>query len=211
MIQVFTPSDYHQHCDTLASADKKIAQIITTFGYPVFWERAGGFEGLVRIILEQQVSLASALAVYRKLKQLVDPVTPEGLIRLNETDFKSCGFSRQKACYVKILANEILNHRLDLAAISRLPDDEVRRQLIAIKGIGRWTCDVYLLFCLNRLDIFPRGDLALINSMVENQLINEHPSKTDIQKISSRAKPFRSIFAMILWHAYICKRNINAG
>lgn len=209
MIQRFTASNYKDYCDRLAATDKNIQKIIKTFGYPIFSPRPGGFDGLVRIILEQQVSLRSALAVYKKLKSLIDPVTPEKLIRLEESDFKSCGFSRQKTNYVKILADEILGKRLDLSVMSTLPEKVVREKLIAVKGIGNWTCDVYLLFCLNRLDIFPIGDLALVKSMVENQFIEKSPSKAEIQRVSEQYKPLRSIFAMILWHAYIVKRNIQ--
>lgn len=209
MIEVFTRSNVQSYCDALAEGNEKIQQMIHRCGYPFLGERTGGFEGLVRIILEQQVSLASAFAVYRKLKRIMDPLTPEGLVRLSEDDFKSCGFSRQKTRYVKILANEILSGRLDPALLSSLPDDQVRQQLTAVKGIGNWTCDVYLLFCLNRLDIFPAGDLALIKSMVENELIRPAPSKADIEKISSRYSPLRSILAMILWHAYLTDRNIQ--
>lgn len=209
MIQRFTASNYKDYCDRLAASDKNIQKIIKTFGYPLFSPRPPGFDGLVRIILEQQVSLASALAVYKKLKSLIDPVTPEKLIRLEESDFKRCGFSRQKARYVKILADEILKKRLDLTIISTLPDTEVREKLIAVKGIGNWTCDVYLVFCLNRLDIFPNGDLALIKSMVENQLICAKPSKAEIQRVSKLYKPLRSILAIILWHAYIIKRGLD--
>lgn len=209
MIQVFTKADYQGYCDRLAAVDRKIKNIVNRFGYPVFWQRTGEFEGLVRIILEQQVSLVSALAVYRKLKSIIDPITPESLIRLKERDFKFCGFSRQKTLYVKILANEILNNHLNMNELSTLPDDIVRQKLIAIKGIGNWTCDIYLLICLNRLDIFPLGDLALIKSMVENKFIHHKPSKTDIQKISEQYKPFRSIFSMIMWHTYIGEHNIK--
>lgn len=208
MIQRFTASNYKNYCDRLAETNKKIQKIIKTFGYPLFSPRSAEFDGLVRIILEQQVSVASALAVYKKLKALINPVTPEKLICLEEGDFKSCGFSRQKTRYVKILANEILEKRLDLTKISTLPDTEVKEKLITVKGIGNWTCDVYLLFCLNRLDVFPIGDLALVKSMVENQLIDKNPSKTEIQKVSERHKPLRSILAIVLWHAYIAKRKL---
>lgn len=209
MIPIFTKTDYQTYCNALAAKNKKIKNMIEKFGYPPFWQRPCGFEGLVRIILEQQVSLASALAVYNKLKTMIDPVTPQYLIRLTDSDFKACGFSRQKTLYVKNLASEILNNHFDPDTLSTLPDEMVREKLLSIKGIGNWTCDIYLLLCLNRLDIFPIGDLAIIKSMVENALIHHNPSKSDIQKISDRCKPLRSIFSMILWHAYLVERMIK--
>jgi DNA-3-methyladenine glycosylase II len=121
-----------------------------------------------------------------------------------------CGFSRQKMDYVKNLAHAILENTLDLDQLSQEPDHAVRDRLIQIKGIGNWTCDIYLLMCLNRLDIFPMGDLALINSMKENGIIGKKSSKSIIKTAANRFKPLRSVFAMILWHAYLRKRNMKS-
>ncbi len=211
MIRIFTKSNYQSYCDDIASSDKQLKQIIQKFGYPPFWGRKPDFEGLVRIILEQQVSLASAFAVYKKVKSIIDPLTPERLIKLTDGELKSCGLSRQKTLYVKILAEEILDNRLDLDELLKVPNDVVRQKLIAIKGIGNWTCDIYLLMCLNRLDVFPVGDLALIKSMIDNKLIDSKSSKIDIKDKTEQYKPLRSILAMILWHAYIVERKIKMG
>ncbi len=209
----FTQSNYTNYCDQLAQKDEHIHELLKRYGYPPVWEREKGFEGLVRIILEQQVSLASALAVYEKLKKEVLTITPGNIIGLTEADFNLCGFSRQKTAYVKNLAFEILERGLDIDQLSHEADEIVRERLIKIKGIGNWTCDVYLLMCLNRLDIFPMGDLALINAMKENGIIgqkfsNQKSLKMTILKLTKRFKPYRSVFAMILWHAYIQKRNM---
>ncbi len=209
IINVFTQGNYKGFCDQLAQKEKHVYKILITYGYPPVWEREKGFEGLVRIILEQQVSLASALAVYKKLKKIVQIVTPENIIKMTEADFKLCGFSRQKTAYVNNLAYEILEKDLDLDQLDHESDEIVRERLIKVKGIGNWTCDVYLLMCLNRLDIFPMGDLALINSMKENGLISQKSTKQTIVRTVKRFKPYRSIFAMILWHAYIQKRNVR--
>ncbi len=216
VINVFTKENYKGFCDRLAQKDEQVQQILNTYGYPPIWRREEGFEGLVRIILEQQVSLASALAVFKKLKKNVQTITPENIIGTTEAEFNQYGFSRQKIAYVNNLAREILGNGLDIDHLSLETDEIVRERLIKIKGIGNWTCDVYLLMCLNRLDIFPMGDLALINSMKENGLIGQNHSnqkslnqkllKMMILKITKRFKPYRSILAMILWHAYIQKR-----
>ncbi len=207
VINVFTQENYKDFCDQLAQKEKNIYQILKRYGYPPIWKREKGFGSLVRIILEQQVSLASALAVYKKLKKNLQAITPENIIQMTETDFKLCGFSQQKTAYVNNLAYEILEKGLDLDQLNRESDEIVRKKLIKIKGIGNWTCDVYLLMCLNRLDIFPIGDLALINCMKENGIIGQKPTKEEILKVTERFKPFRSVFAMILWHAYLEKRN----
>jgi DNA-3-methyladenine glycosylase II len=208
-MNVFTQGNYKGFCDQLAQKEKCVHKILNTYGYPPVWEKEKGFEGLVRIILEQQVSLASAFAVYKKLKKNIQTITPENIIDMTEADFKLCGFSRQKTAYVNNLAYEILEKGLNLDQLSNESDEIVRAELIKIKGIGNWTCDIYLLMCLNWLDIFPTGDLALINSMKENGIISRKSSKEMILKVTKRFKPYRSIFAMILWHAYIQRRNIR--
>lgn len=205
-ILVFNRENYRKLCDQLALKEEGVCTILDRYGYPPLLEREKGFEGLVKIILEQQVSLASALAVYNKLKKKIHLVTPENITNLTDADFKSCGFSRQKTSYVNHLAHEVLENGLDIVQLSNETDETVRKRLIKVKGIGNWTCDVFLLMCLNRLDIFPIGDLALINSMKENGLINRQSSKEKIVNVIKKFKPFRSIFAMILWHAYIEKR-----
>lgn len=206
---VYSNSTLSDYCDLLADKDHRIKQILDTFGYPPFWERRTDFEGLVRIILEQQVSLASALAVYKKLKDRVGPITPERLMPLSDETFKSCGFSRQKTRYVRILAEEVQFNGLNLEHLQTEKEITIRDRLIRITGIGQWTCDIYLLLCLNRLDIFPTGDLALVKSMVENHFFDQPPAKEEILALTQAFKPYRSIFAILLWHSYIIRHKIN--
>jgi len=206
----FTQENYQSYCDILAGNDDRIKQIISTIGYPPFWKRQKGFEGLVRIILEQQVSLASAFAVYQKLKRITS-IVPENILKLSDKDFKACGFSRQKTRYVRILAQEIVKNRLDLPSLNTLPDETVREKLKTVTGIGDWSADIYLLFGLNRLDIFPVGDLALVKSMNHKGFIKKTDSKEAIIKTASAFKPFRSVFTMLMWHAYIVKNNIKVN
>jgi len=208
-MSVFAHDNYKDYCDLLAEKDKRVSKVLERYGYPPVWKRENGFEGLLRIILEQQVSLASALAVYKKLKTLVGSIDPVHIIHLSGAELRSCGFSRQKAAYAKYLANEILKNGLDFKGLAFEDDAGVKDRLIKIKGIGNWTCDIYLLICLNRLDIFPMGDLALINAMKENGIIRSKPTKQMILKTTEQFKPYRSVFAMILWHAYIQKRKIK--
>lgn len=210
-IPVFSRDNYREYCSRLVEKDEKIEAVVHQYGYPQFRERQAGFEGLVRIILEQQVSLASALAVLKKLKMQVASVTPEHILSLDDGGFKAAGFSRQKQRYVRLLASEIIHGGLDLAALPLLPDEQVRNRLISVTGIGRWTCDTYLLLCLRRLDIFPAGDLALVKSMEENGFLKPAALKKEVEKNARHYRPYRSIFAVLMWHAYIKKRGMHPG
>lgn len=205
---VYTRDNYLHFCDLLMEKDVKIASMVAQYGYPPMWKRRSDFEGLVRIIIEQQVSLASAFSVLKKLRNRIGRITPEKISQLSDRGFKECGFSRQKTRYVRILCDEVLNGRLVLKDLENLENHEIRSRLTAITGIGQWTCDVYLLLCLRRLDIFPSTDLALVNAMKENAMVPAQSGKDQIEKTALRYRPYRSILSMILWHAYIKKRGM---
>jgi DNA-3-methyladenine glycosylase II len=161
------------------------------------------------IILEQQVSLASAFSVYQKLQEVLGTVTPEAILNLTEDHFKRCGFSRQKKAYVLGLADEVANNRLDLEQLPREDIDTIRTKLMRLKGIGHWTTDIYLLSCLHKLDVFPIGDLALIKSMTQAGFTSEKDSKETILRKTKKFQPHRSIFTILLWHRYIRNNNIK--
>ena len=203
----FTKENFHSLCDALGAKDKWLQQVLTEYGYPPFWTRPNTFETLALTILEQQVSLASAYAAYKKLKGLLGDITPALVLELTDEDLRSCYFSRQKIVYVRELANAINTKRIDLKSFEKKEDEVVRQELKALKGIGDWTVDIYLLHALQRTDIFPIGDLALVNAI---RMIKDKPlTKEEILKLSNQWKPNRSIATMILWHYYIKKRNIK--
>src|SRR6201994_3579642 len=131
MFERFSHSNYHAICDKIAANDPDLAAIIQNHGYPPLWSRPNGFETLVHIILEQQVSLASALAALNKLREFVGEVTPEAALALSDEEWKTCYFSRQKMSYVKYLATEIMSGELDLRSLEGLPDEVVRARLTA--------------------------------------------------------------------------------
>ncbi len=197
------------YCDKLAKRDKRIKGILGEIGYPPFWHRDPGFKSLVMIILEQQVSLASAFSTYQKLETLLKEISPGRVLGMSDAQFKSCGFSRQKMSYVRGLAEELEAGRLDLDTLNNLDITSLRKELLNIKGIGNWTVDVYLLSCLHKLDVFPIGDLALIKSMIQAGFIKDSDSKESIQRRVMRYKPYRSIFTIILWFRYIKVNNIK--
>ena len=206
-MQQFTQENFHTLCDELAAKDTSLQHILIEYGYPPFWTRPNSFETLVLTILEQQVSLASAYAAYKKLKERLTKITPQKILQLTDEELRSCYLSRQKIVYVRELANAIISKRIDLKSFEGKEDEIVRQELIALKGIGNWTIDIYLLHALHRTDIFPIGDLALVNAvrMVKEKAL----TKEEIVKLSTKWKPNRTIATMMFWHYYIKKKNIK--
>ena len=205
----FSEENFRALCDKLARKDKDLKLVIKQYGYPPLWRRPEGFATLVHIILEQQVSLASARAAYDQLKARIGTITPKKVLALTDDELRSCYFSRQKIIYVRHLASALVSKELSLHDFHELSNEEIRAKLIAIKGIGHWTVEVYLMMILHRCDLFPMGDIALINSLKEIKGLPKTTSKEDVEKIASRWKPYRTIAAFILWHSYIHKRNIK--
>ncbi|MGZ3819520.1 MAG: DNA-3-methyladenine glycosylase family protein [Mucilaginibacter sp.] len=203
MIQQFTKTNYQSICDHLASNDADLKKIIDTHGYPPFWSRPNSFESLVHIILEQQVSLASALSALNKLKERVQELTPTRILLLTDEEMRACYVSRQKNAYIKYLAEALISGQLNLNEFPDLPDDEIRSQLTALKGIGNWTTDVYLMFALQRADIFPIGDLAAVNALKRVKHLPAHTTREEMLNITAQWQPYRTISAMILWHYYL--------
>ena len=203
MLQIFNSSNYHLLCDQLAAQDADLAAIINNYGYPPLWSRPNSFETLVHIILEQQVSLASALSALNKLKERVQELTPARILLLIDEEMKACYCSRQKTAYIKYLAETLLSGHLNLTELEYLPNDEVRSKLITLKGIGHWTIDVYLMFVLHRADIFPAGDLAAVKAMKAVKNLPAVITKDDLVALAAQWQPYRSIATMLLWHWYL--------
>ena len=207
MIKTFNKESLKGLYDFIAKKDKDLGAIIKEYGYPPVWIRPNSFETVVLTILEQQVSLASAYSAYRKLKERIN-ITPNNLLQLTDEELRNCYLSRQKIIYTKELANAIVNKKINLKKFEQLPDDVVRTELKALKGIGDWTVDIYLLHALRRMDVFPIGDLALVNSI---KMVKKIPSATkeELLALSQKWKPYRSIATMLFWHDYIKKKNIK--
>ncbi|MGB3080544.1 MAG: hypothetical protein WBB31_15800 [Saprospiraceae bacterium] len=188
---------------TLFTKDKTFEHIHHLYGTPPNWSRPQGFVSLSKTILEQQVSLASANAHFQKLNGYIKEFTPSEILSLSDEEMKACQISRQKAKYLRELSTAILERKLNLDELSNLDEADVRTRLMAIKGIGTWTSDIYLMFCLQAKDIFPLGDIAVINTVKE--LTNIH-NREEIYKLSEKWKPLRSLAAYFFWHYYLCKR-----
>ena len=189
----------------LAKRDKDLAKIASTYGPPPLWEREQGFHTLIHIILEQQVSLASAKAAYTRLEEVVDLLTPKNLLGLTDKELKQIGFSRQKTSYGRELANAIIDGSLDLSGLARLEDKDAKEQLMKVKGIGPWTADVYLLMALGRPDIWPKGDLALEVAIQQVKGWLRRPTPEEVKKMSDEWRPWRAVAARLLWY-YLSER-----
>jgi DNA-3-methyladenine glycosylase II len=172
-------------------------------GTPPLWAREPGFPTLVHIILEQQVSLASAAAAFAKLQGALKIVTPEAFLTLDDDVLKRIGFSRQKAGYTRGLARSLLNQELDLAALEADDDDNARAELIKLRGIGPWTADIYLLMAMLRPDTWPTGDLALAAALQKLRGLPTRPAPTEIERIALPWRPWRAVAARLLWQYYL--------
>lgn len=202
----FDENNFHSYCDILAAKDADLKHVLENHGYPPLWKRKPSFATLVRIVLEQQVSLASAKAAFSKLEERIGSVTAFKLLQLSDAELKACYFSRQKIIYAKELARTIVKRKLSFKKISQLPPGDVRLLLKSIKGIGDWTVDIFLMMCLQEPDIFPAGDIALITSLKETKRLSAHTPAREIVSIAENWKPYRTIAAFMLYHAYLKKR-----
>ena len=204
----FTADNFHSLCDTVAARDEGLQRVLATWGYPPLWVRPNRFATLVLTILEQQVSLQSAYAAYKKLTDAIGLPTPSKILALSDEQLRACYFTRQKSAYVRGLAEAIQTRKLSLKTMEALPDEEVRARLTALKGIGDWTADIYLLHSLRRTDLFPTGDIALMNGI---KMIRgwDAISKERAIEWAEPLRPYRSIATMIVWHHYIKVRKIR--
>ena len=190
----------------LADRDAHLAEVVQKYGPPPLWVREPGFPTLVYIILEQQVSLASARAAFDRLKAAVRPLTPRRFLKLTDSELLRIGFSRQKTLYTRLLAESLARRYFDLRDLHGLQDDAARKMLVAFKGIGSWTADIYLLSALRRPDIWPTGDLALATAVQEVMRLRKRPSPERLERMSAPWRPWRAVAARLFWHHYLSKR-----
>lgn len=206
MFRQFDQTNFHELCDLTENRDAELQGILDQYGYPPFWSRPNTFESLVHIILEQQVSLASALATLNKLKEKIGEVTPGKLLLLSDQELRDCYFSRQKTIYARHLAESLISGVLSLSAMEKMDDLAIRNQLKSIKGIGDWTVGIYLIFMLHHTDVFPIGDLAAVSALKKVKGLTPGISKEEVLAVADQFKPHRTIATMLLWHAYLEER-----
>jgi DNA-3-methyladenine glycosylase II len=187
----------------LAAMDPDLAGIADRHGPPPLWGREPGFETLVRIILEQQISLASAEAAFGRLVRAAHAVEPAAIVAAGEDGLRAAGQTRQKSRYLVGLARDVLDGRLDLEAVAAADDDDARTMLTSVVGIGRWSADIYLLMALRRPDIWPTGDLALAGAMRRAKGMATPPTGPEQTAVAEAWRPWRAVAARLLWHAYL--------
>jgi DNA-3-methyladenine glycosylase II len=209
MHAVFSKENFHSICELLSEKDETLKAIIDEYGLPPMWTRPAIFQSLILTILEQQVSLASAYSAFKKLKEKIGFVTPKKILALTDAELKACYFSRQKIIYARALATSIIKKKLNLKKLALLTDEEIRTELKKIKGIGDWTVDVYLMHALQRSDLFPLGDIALVNSLKHVKQLHPKTTKQEMLAIAESWRPYRTVASMILWHAYIQRKGIK--
>ncbi|MFB2772064.1 DNA-3-methyladenine glycosylase [Pelatocladus sp. BLCC-F211] len=206
-LETLSEENFTHALNVLAANDHDLADILNTFGLPPLWLREPGFATLIQIILEQQVSLASAKAVFERLQAKISPITPEKFFQLDHTELKTIGFSRQKAIYGSLLAESIIAGQVDLDILNTMSDEDVRSVLKQLKGIGDWTVDIYLLMALRRPDALPKGDLGLILAIQKVKKLAQRPTPKEIEIIAENWRPWRAVATRLLWHYYLSERS----
>lgn len=205
MPEGLTEASVAKAAKVLAKRDQDLAAILTRLGPPPLWARPPGFSTLVKIILEQQVSLASAASLFARLKKNTTPFHPARVLELGEPHLKSLGLTRQKTAYCLDLAESLNDKRLRLSQLARMSDAEVRAALMEIKGLGSWSADVYLLMVLRRPDVFPATDLALVSAVTEVKGLPRRPTTSELLELAEAWRPYRSVAARMLWQYYLAR------
>ena len=201
--EVLTRSTFSKALAHLFHQDPELAHVIDEYGKPPLRFREPGFPSLVQIILEQQVSLASAKAAFDRLTESITFLDPSQFLTLDDAELKAIGFSRQKTRYCRQLALAIIDGDLDLNELETLDDTEARTELIKMTGIGPWTADIYLLTALRRPDIWPSADLALAIAAQKLKNLQSRPDVHELDEISGPWRPWRAVAARVLWHYYV--------
>lgn len=180
--------------------------IIERAGMPSFRRRRNGFPTLLHIILEQQVSIDAAAAMHRRLAGLCQPLAPEPFLGLDDAALRSCGFSRQKTDYARRLAQAVASGEFDFDGLAAAGDAEALAALVRLKGIGRWSAEIYLIFALGRPDIWPAGDLGLQLAAAECLGLDARPGEVALRAIGEAWQPWRSVAACLFWQSYLAAR-----
>ena len=192
----------------LAESDPDLAGVLARLGVPPLWGKRPGFASLIQIILEQQVSLAAAKTMYRRLDTNLGGMAPVKVRKLGAAGLRQLGLTRQKAGYIHGLAIRLLSGELDLSAVARADDAVGRRDLLAVPGLGPWSVDIYYTMALRRPDVWPRGDLALPSAMRDVKHLDHLPTPYEQWQMALAWAPWRSVAARFLWAHYLDRRGL---
>jgi DNA-3-methyladenine glycosylase II len=190
----------------LGRAEPRFAQVVKRHGPPPLWPREPGFETLVLLMLEQQVSLAQARVMYARIAGASGTMTPANVAALGEVGLRALGVTRQKSAYLAALARQLQEKSLDLDALAMLPDIDADAALDALHGVGPWTAQCYLLFALRRSDVFPASDLALMEAVRDLWKLRARPTPEALARRARAWQPHRAVAARLLWHHYLSER-----
>src|SRR5262249_50714318 len=199
---IYAPEDLDEGLRVLA-AEPVFATILKRAGPPQFRRRRNAFGTLLHIILEQQVSIDAAAAMHRRLVGLCNPLTPKAYLALDDATLRSCGFSRQKMGYARHLAEMVDSGKFDFARLGTAEDGAALAQLLSVKGIGRWSAEVYLLFALGRPNIWPAGDLGLQLAIGEHLGLGVRPDEAETRRLGEAWRPWRSVATCLFWQSYL--------
>ena len=186
----------------LAAVDPDVARVLDEAGPPSLRRNQAGFEALLRAIVSQQISKAAAATVWARLEKATGGIAPDALLMLDEEALRGAGLSRQKVAYARGLAEAVVTGGIDLDGLSGRPDEDIVEELVRLKGIGRWSAEIYLLFALGRPDAFPADDLALMIGAQRLKRLDTRPNRTGLTEIAEAWRPWRSPAALLLWHYY---------
>jgi DNA-3-methyladenine glycosylase II len=205
-MRVLTRVSLSEGARALRVRDRDLARIMDRLGVPPLWGRRPGFPALIRIILEQQVSLAAARTMYRRLHSRLGGMSAKSVYARGEAGLRELGLTRQKARYCHGLAAQVLEGRLDLPAVAALPDAAGRAALLSVPGLGPWSVDIYYLMALRRPDVWPEGDLALAAALRDVKRLIDLPDRNAQLSFAARWSPWRSVAARLLWAHYLAAR-----
>jgi len=206
---IYAPQGLEEGIAALAG-EAVFGAILKRAGEPRFRRRRNGFPTLLHIILEQQVSIDAAAAMHRRLGSLCRPLEPEPFLALDDATLRACGFSRQKMDYARRLARAVADGEFDFARLAAADDEAATAALVGLKGIGRWSADVYMLFALGRADIWPAGDLGLQLGIAECLGLPERPAEAAVREMGAQWQPWRSVAACLFWQSYLVARGRTA-
>lgn len=206
-----TEADIAEGANALAAACEHMSGVFSVTGLPPLRQRASGFAGLARIITGQQLSIASAGAIWGRVERAVQPMEPESWLRKRSTTLRKCGLSASKVATVSTISKAITSNALDMDALAGADEEFIKQQLTALKGVGPWTADIYIMFCLGRADGWAPGDLALRYAVQDATGADETPSFVDMEEIAEKWRPWRSVAARMLWAYYAVLREQNSS
>jgi DNA-3-methyladenine glycosylase II len=187
---------------SLALRDRHVADALARYGYPELRRSDAGFSGLLRAIVAQQLSREAARTIWQRVECLATPCTPERFEHIDDETLRRAGLSRQKIAYARALSEAVATGRVPVGDLAALDDEAVVAALTSVKGIGRWTAEIYLLFAMGRADAWPADDLALIIGMQRMKGLRQRPSRERMLALAEAWRPWRGAGAHLLWHYY---------